>query len=151
MARAAERLGSRTVAGLATAIVVAVAVLSRDWLSAVVATVAPVACFVLTEYVAKPLVNQPTPFGGRAYPSGHVAGVAAVALSALVLVYRRWGGLAAAAFAPVAVAAVVSVGLGVLGLGFHPYPTDVLGGVALGSTVVFTLTAVLSFATRPRG
>jgi membrane-associated phospholipid phosphatase len=143
LARAAERLGSRGVVGLATAALVALAALWRDWIGGLVALASPVACFVLTEYVAKPLINQPSAVTGRGFPSGHTAGVTAVALSALILVYRRRGGGVTAVCAPLAIAPVLAVGLGLLALRFH-YPTDVAGGGALGGTVVFTLTVILS-------
>ena len=146
-AELAERLGSRRGVGLAAVALVGLALLWREWLAGLVCLLAPVACFVIIEYVAKPLINEPIPFGGRAYPSGHAAGVAAVAVSAMILLYRHWGGLAAILFAPVGVAAILSVGLGVLALRFHHYPTDVIGGVALAGTVALTLTAVLSWAT----
>ncbi len=145
-AELAEQLGSRRGVGLATVALVGLAMLWREWVLALVGFLAPVACFVIIEYVAKPVINESIPFGGRAYPSGHAAGVAAVVVSGLVLVYRRWGGLAALLLAPVAVAAVVTVGLGVLALRFHHYPTDVLGGAVLASTVVLALTAGLSWA-----
>ena len=146
-AELAERLGSRTGVGLAAAALFGLALLWRQWVAGLVSLLSPVACFVLIEYVAKPLINQPIPFGGRAYPSGHAAGVTAVALRALILLYRRWGALAAILFAPLGVAAIVSVGLGVLALEFHHYPTDVVGGAALAGAVVLTLTAVLTWAT----
>lgn len=139
----AERLGSRRGVGLATAALVGLALLWREWLAGLVCLLAPVACFAIIEYVAKPLINEPIPFGGRAYPSGHAAGVAAVGVSGIVLLYRRWGGLGAILFAPVACAAVMTVGYGVLALRFHHYPTDVMGGAALAATVVLTLTALL--------
>ncbi len=145
-AELAEQLGSRRGVGLATVVLVGLAMLWREWVAALVALLAPVACFGIIEYVAKPVINESIPFGGRAYPSGHAAGVAAVAVSGLVFVYRRWGVLATMLFAPVAVAAVITVGLGVLALRFHHYPTDVLGGAVLASTVVLALTAVLSWA-----
>ncbi len=145
-AKMAEQLGSRRGVGLATGLFVGLAVLWRQWVAGLVCLIAPVACFFVIEYVAKPLINEPIPFGGRAYPSGHAAGVAAVATSATMLVYRRWGGVAAIAFAPVAVGAVIAVGFGVLALRFHHYPTDVFGGVALGAAKVIALTILLSVA-----
>lgn len=129
---------------MATAALLGLALLWRDWVAGLAALLAPLASFVVTEYLAKPLINEPLPFGGRAYPSGHGAGVAAVAVSALVLFYRRWGGLGAVLVAPLAVAAVLAVALGVLALEFH-HPTDVLGGVALGGTAALWLAAVLDF------
>ncbi len=145
-AELAEQLGSRRGVGLATVALVGLAMLWREWVAALVALLAPVACFGIIEYVGKPVINESIPLGGRAYPSGHTAGVAAVVVSGLVLVYRRWGGLATILLAPVAVAAVIAVGLGVLALRFHHYPTDVLGGAVLASAIVLALTVVLSWA-----
>ena len=146
-AEAAGHLGSRRGVGLATLALVGLAMFWREWVTALVALLAPLVCFVIIEYVGKPAINEPIPFGGRAYPSGHGAGVTAVAVSGLVLLYRRWGGPVAILFAPVAVAAVTTGGLGVLALGLHHYPTDVVGGAVLASTVVLSLTVVLSWAT----
>ena len=146
MAERVEQLGSREGVGLAAVALALFAVIWRDWVAAVVVVLAPMACFVITQYVAKPLINEPIPFGGRAFPSGHAAGVTAVALTAVLLLYRRWGGLVAILFAPLGIAAVLGVGSAVLTLRFHHYPTDVLGGAALGAAVVLTLAAVLSLA-----
>ncbi len=145
-AEVAARLGSRSSIGLATATLVGLALLWRQWVAGLVCLLAPAVCFASIEYVAKPLINEPIPFGGRAYPSGHGAGVAAVTIGAVFLLYRRWGGLVAILFAPLAVAPIIAVGLGVLALGFHHYPTDVIGGAVLAGTVVMTLAATLSWA-----
>lgn len=145
-AHAAERIGSRTIVGLATAALLALALLWRDWVMGLTALLAPLAGFAVTEYFAKPLINEPAAVGARGYPSGHAAGVAAVAMIALVLSSRRWGSTGAILVAPLAVAAVLAVGLGVLALEFHSYPTDVAGGVALGGGLVLSLTAALDFA-----
>lgn len=146
LAHAAEQLGSRTGVGLAAVSLAGLALLRRDWVTGLVALLSPLVCFAITEYVAKPLINQPIAFGGRAFPSGHTAGVTAVTLAGLILLCRRWGRVAGILFVPFGVAAVSAVGLAVLALRFHHYPTDVLGGVALGSTVVLTLAGILCFA-----
>ena len=146
MAERVEQLGSREGVGLAAVALAVLAIIWRDWIAALVAVLAPITCFVITEYVAKPLINDPIPFGGRAFPSGHAAGVTAVALTAVLLLHRRWGVLVAVLFAPLGIAAVLGVGSAVLTLRFHHYPTDVLGGVGLGAAVVLTLAAVLSLA-----
>ena len=52
------------------------------------------------EYIAKPLINAPIRYGGRTFPSGHTAGVAALGVTAIVIVYRRWGGMAALLLSP---------------------------------------------------
>ncbi len=139
-----EWLGSREGVGLSAAALLALAVIWRDWLVGLLALLAPLGSFFVTEYLAKPLINEPIRYGGRTFPSGHSAGVAAVATMALVLLYRRWGGSAVALFAPVAVASTVLVGLAVLRLDFHHYPTDVLGGIVLGATSAVASTFLLA-------
>ena len=145
LSHAAEQLGTRKVVGSTAVVIFTLALVWRDWVAGVVALLSPVLCFGLVEYVAKPAINTPVPFGGRAFPSGHAAGVTAVSVSALILVYRRWGGMAAIAASPFGLVAIVAVGLGVLALSLHQYLTDVLGGVTLGATVPLTMIAVLSF------
>jgi undecaprenyl-diphosphatase len=128
---------------LAAAALLALAFWWRDMISAVLAVAGPLGSFVLTEYVAKPIINEPAAAGARMYPSGHTAGVAAVAVTALVLLYRKRGWVAAALFSPIAVGSIVLVGLAVLRRSFH-YPTDVVGGAALAVTAVAGFTVVLS-------
>jgi membrane-associated phospholipid phosphatase len=144
----AESIGSRRGVALGAVALLGLALIWRDAIVALVALLAPVASFVMTEYFAKPLINAPIPYGGRMYPSGHAAGVAAVAVTALLLLYGHWGAVAAVLFAPLAVAAVAVVGLGVLRLNFHHYPTDIVGGATLGAAVALTLTAVLDAGNR---
>lgn len=146
LAHAAERMGSRTSLGLAAAALLALALLWREWTVGLAALLAPVASFAVTEYLAKPLINDPVAVGARGYPSGHAAGVAAVAMAALVLFGRRWGIAGAIVVAPLSIAAVLAVGLSVLALQLHIYPTDVAGGVALGGGLALSLTALLDFA-----
>lgn len=144
----AESIGSPMHVALGASAIVALAALWRDWVMAVVALLAPLGSFALTEFVAKPIINQPIPFGGRSYPSGHGAGVAAVVAAALIIVYGRWGGAAAALLAPFALTIVTAVGLGVLALDFHHYATDVVGGALLGATLALALTVMLTEAGR---
>lgn len=144
-ARVAAGIGSAGSVAAATAVVVGLAMIWRDLVAGVVVVLAPVLTFAVTEYVAKPAINAPIAFGGRSYPSGHGAGVAAVSVGALILVYRRWGGFGALLLVPFVGAAFAAVGLGVLSLGFHHYITDPLGGVALGATIALSLGAVGSF------
>jgi membrane-associated phospholipid phosphatase len=146
LAHAAERMGSRTSVGLAAAALLGVALLWRDWVVGVTALLAPLATFAVTEYLAKPLINDLVAVGARGYPSGHAGGVAAVAMSAVVLFGRRWGRAGAILVAPLAAAAVLAVSLGVLALELHSYPTDVAGGVALGGGLALSLTALLDHA-----
>ena len=136
-------LGSRDVVFPVALALALLAVVWRDRVGAVVAIAGPALTGAATEYVIKPLVNLPTPVGARSFPSGHAGGVAAVALVAVILVYRRWGWPAAVVAAPPALVPVVLVAAALLRLGYH-YPTDVCGGVLLASTVVLGLTTTLS-------
>lgn len=120
----------------------------RDRIGALVAVGGPGLTGALTEYVLKPAVNVPAPAGSRAFPSGHAGGVAAIALVAVIVVYRRWGWLPALLVAALSAAPVMYVGTALLRLDFH-YPTDVLGGGLLAATVVLGMTAALSLYTGP--
>lgn len=79
-----------------------------------------------TQYVLKPLVAREIG-GGFSYPSGHTTGVAALATILVLIVAARWRWLALL-FGGVLVGAVA---VGVVALGWH-YPTDALGGIAVG-------------------
>lgn len=141
-ARATAPLGSAVWVATSAAVLFVLALALRDRLGAAVALAAPAMTFVLIEYVAKPLINQPTPTIGRGFPSGHVAGVTAVVLVALVMVARRWGPVLAALGVPVAAVLIAVVSFAVLRLNLH-YPTDVAGGVLLATAVVLGLTGLL--------
>ena len=138
----ATRLGSPSWVALSSATLVSVALIWRDRVGALLAVLGPAVTGLLTEFVAKPLVNCPASWGGRMFPSGHAGGLAAVAVVALVLVHRRWGRGATAVLAPLAAVAVFASSVGVVRLGLH-YPTDAVGGVALAATVVLSLTVGL--------
>lgn len=148
LARIAESIGSPMTVGIGAFAVLFVALVLRDWTGAAVALLAPVGAFFIIEYLAKPVINDPIPYGGRSYPSGHAAGVAAVATAAVLVFYRRWGIWGAVAFTPVAIVAVLIVGLGVLGLNFHHYATDVIGGAVLGAADALILRAVFAAGSR---
>lgn len=141
--KAAIEMGSREVVAAASLILSARGFLSRDRLAGIVALVGPVTTGVLTQYVAKPLINLPDQMGPRAFPSGHAAGITAIAVVATLLVYRRFGPWVALAFTPLAMAAVLLVGLAIVRLEYH-YATDVFGGIALAAAVVAAVTAVVS-------
>lgn len=138
----AVNLGGRTAVVLMACVLALVALAWRDRIGALVAIGGPALTGALTEYVIKPLVNVPSPVGARAFPSGHAGGVAAVALVAVILVYRRWRWLATLLVAPFGAFAVLLVGEALLRLQFH-YPTDVIGGVLLAAVVVLGMTTCL--------
>lgn len=106
---------------------------------------------LLVAQVLSRLVDRPRPFvadpagvqvfthrsADPSFPSDHATLSFAIAVS-LLLYSRRWGGLA------LALAVVLSVGR--VAVGAH-YPTDVLGGAALGSATAVLIW--LSVARRP--
>jgi len=98
---------------------------------------------LLTDVVAKPIVGRRLG-GGLAYPSGHATGAAAVAVMALLLV-ARWGGPRALLwFGPVALLLPILMGLALVRFGWH-YPTDVVGGTAMGAATVLAVAAAVGF------
>jgi undecaprenyl-diphosphatase len=143
-------LGSPTAVDVVTVVVAVVLALRRRIRLAVVVVVARLG-ELGTESLAKLVVGRPRPdllpvltsAGGPSFPSGHSAGSAAVygsvALVAVVLLGRPlpwWVTSLVAAF-------LVLVAASRVVLGVH-YPTDVLGGLALG-----TAWAVLALAVVP--
>ncbi len=98
----------------------------------------PVVAAALTEYVVKPLVDRHLN-GYLAYPSGHITGFAAVALTVVVLAARPIGRplprRLAGTVAALAALLVVACGVGLVAQRYH-YATDVVGGVCLSAAVV---------------
>lgn len=142
------RLGDRTAVVFVAVCLAALALLWRDRVGAIVAVAGPGLTGGLTEYVIKPLVNVPSPVGARTYPSGHAGGATAIALVAVIVVYRRWGRAPGLVLAPAAGGFAVLVCAALLRLDFH-YPSDVLGGAILAALVVVGLTASLSLYRGP--
>jgi membrane-associated phospholipid phosphatase len=127
-------------AGLALGLAV-LAGLRRDYRAAALCLLGPLLAVALTDSVLKPLVDR---HHGRAlaYPSGHATGAAAVA-ALLLLLFHRWRGWRVTAWlSPVALVLPVVMGLALVRLGFH-YPTDVIGGTAMGVATVVALAVVL--------
>ncbi len=113
----------------------------RDGRAVALCLLGPIAAVLLTDHVAKPIVDRHRD-GGLAYPSGHATGAAAVAVLALLLIHR-WGGARALVwFGPFALALPVVMGLALIRLGWH-YPTDVVGGTAVGAATVLALAAAV--------
>jgi membrane-associated phospholipid phosphatase len=115
-----------------------VAAVLRDWVRAVACTAAPVLAVLIVQDLAKPLVGRQLGLTGAAsYPSGTVAAVAAL-MTAAVLVTPKLGrplvAMAGAALTAGVCAAVVV-------LRWH-YPTDALGGAAVGVGAVEALDAL---------
>lgn len=138
----AVRLGSLDVVVIVAGALAVAALAWADWVGAALALVGPGLTGALTEYVVKPFVTPPSLATGRAFPSGHAGGATAVALVAVVLVYRRWGRVPALVVAPLAAIPVMAVAHGLVRLEYH-YPTDVVGGVLLAMVVVLGSAALL--------
>ncbi len=110
----------------------------RDWVRAVACAVAPVLAVLIVEDLAKPLVGRHIGITGAAsYPSGTVAAVAALMTALVLVVPAVLRPLAAVAGAAV----IVGVCAAVIVLRWH-FPTDALGGVAVGVGAVLIVDAL---------
>jgi membrane-associated phospholipid phosphatase len=113
--------------------------LLRDRVRAVAVTISPVLAVLIVQDIAKPLVDRHSALsGGLSYPSGTVAAVAALA-TAFTLVMPGRGRLPVGLLGSVA---TVGTGVAVVVLRWH-YPTDALGGAAIGVGSVLVTDALL--------
>jgi len=131
-----------TVGSLTALIVGAVAVflvgMLRDRVRAVACAIAPAVAVLIVQDLAKPLVGRHLGITGAAsYPSGTVAAAAALMTAATLVVPPLVRPLVAAAGAAV----TVGVCAAVIVLRWH-FPTDALGGVAVGVGAVLTVDAL---------
>lgn len=111
----------------------------RDWVRGVACAVAPVIAVLVVQEIAKPLVDRHIVLTGTlSYPSGTVAAVAALA-TALTLVVPARGRVPVALLGLLATAGTAAA---VVVLRWH-YPTDALGGVAVGMGSVLVVDALL--------
>lgn len=143
-------LGSPLAVDIATALTAVWLLLVRRWRLAAVVLVArfgELAC----ESLAKPVVGRPRPpllptltsATGPSFPSGHAAGSVA-AYGAILLIVSVYLGRPPARWAVALVTVfLVAVAASRVILGVH-YPTDVLGGMALGLAWVAVAFAVLA-------
>jgi membrane-associated phospholipid phosphatase len=123
------------IVGVAAVFVVAVL---RDWVRAVACATAPVVAVLIVQDLAKPLVDRHLGITGAAsYPSGTVAAVAALVTAAVLVTPTLARPLVAMAGAAV----TAGVCAAVVVLRWH-YPTDALGGVAVGLGAVLALDAL---------
>ncbi len=110
----------------------------RDWVRAVACAAAPLLAVLIVEDLAKPLVGRHIGITGAAsYPSGTVAAAAAL-MTALTLVAPA---MVRPLVALVGAAATVGVCAAVIVLRWH-FPTDALGGVAVGVGAVLVVDAL---------
>jgi membrane-associated phospholipid phosphatase len=130
-------LGSLT-ALIVGAIAIFVIGLSRDWVRAAACATAPVVAVLIVQDLAKPLVGRHFGLGGgSSFPSGTVTAVAALATAAVLVVPR----ILRPAMLLAAMAAIAGVSAAVIVLRWH-YPTDALGGMAVGVGAVLAIDAL---------
>lgn len=117
------------------------AVWRRRWPVAALAVAAPALCVLVTEVIAKPLVDRRHE-GYLSYPSGHTV-TSVAALTVLVLAVSAGWSARQRLVAWIGWAVlIVIVAAGLVAMNYH-YPTDTIGGigVALGVTLPGALVA----------
>jgi len=127
------------------AIGVAWCALRRWWRLAALCVIGPVGSELLTEQVGKPWFDR-LHHAARSYPSGHATAAAALCAVAWFLVVARRGGSGRWRWAAALSVPPLLTGCGVVLLRWH-YPTDAVGGWAVGAATVMAC-AVLLGATR---
>jgi membrane-associated phospholipid phosphatase len=135
-------LGSPWFVFTATAGLLLVARLRRDWFASAICAVGPASAGFLAEVIVKPLVDRQKG-SAWSYPSGHTTLVAALAALVVVTAYRFGGARAAAVVALPAALVPLVVAIAVVRRGWH-YPTDAAGGLALGAAVVLGAALAIS-------
>jgi membrane-associated phospholipid phosphatase len=110
----------------------------RDWVRAVACATAPVLAVLIVQDLAKPLVGRHLGLtGATSYPSGTVAAAAALMTAAALVAPSVVRPLVALA----GTAVTVGVCAAVIVLRWH-FPTDALGGAAVGVGAVLTIDAL---------
>jgi membrane-associated phospholipid phosphatase len=141
LAHAFVGLGSMTALLVGVLVVFLIGIL-RDRIRAVACAVAPVLAVLIVQDIAKPLVDRHNGLSGASsYPSGTVAAVAALAIAFTLVMPARTR-------LPVALlgcAAIVGTCAAVVVLRWH-YPTDALGGAAVGVGSVLVADALAQAA-----
>jgi len=139
--------GSPLYAAGAVVVATVVAYLWQDKVAVAVCLAGP-ALAAAARVVAKPVVGR-IQGTSLTYPSGHATLAAAVAALIVWLAYRRGGRRAATWVTPVAALLPLTVSVAVVRLGWH-YPTDAIGGIALGVGVVCATAAAFDHSHRKR-
>ena len=119
------------------------------WLGAAVPAAAAIATAAITDALKDLTARQrPDALGAlidlppsASFPSGHASGAFAVATVVWLLAGRRWGGVALAVAAAIALSRVW--------LGVH-YPSDVVAGAALGALCGWLVVTALQAGVRRR-
>jgi membrane-associated phospholipid phosphatase len=126
----------------ALVVVAVVAAVRRDAVAVALCAIGP-ALAGLCVLVAKPTVDR---LRGSAdsYPSGHATLAAALATTLVLVAYRLGGVRAAAIVAVPATLLAGGVAVAIVRLGWH-YPSDAIGGAALGVGVVCGTYAALAY------
>jgi membrane-associated phospholipid phosphatase len=132
------------VAVLAAALVVA-CLMARRRRAAGLVLVAVLAASALTEFLLKPLVGRGIRDKGS-FPSGHAAGVFALAVAVCVLFASlpRWKTGLRRLLSPGALLVATAVSVAMVGMGHH-YFTDIIGGAAVGTAMVLLTAFVLDW------
>lgn len=123
----------------------AVLALRRDRRRALACVLGPALAILVTDQIAKPLVDRQLVIGHPSFPSGTLAAVSAVATAVVLALPPSARVLAVLCGA----LAELLVGAAVIGLGWH-YPTDVVGGVLVGTGCVLLVDALAHVPRRPR-
>lgn len=113
----------------------------EDRVAVAVCVLGPALAAIFAELVAKPVVDRVIS-SALSYPSGHVTLAASLGAVLVFVAYRLGGGRAAAVAAVPAAALAVLESIAVVQIGWH-YPTDAIGGIAVGVGVVCAVAAAL--------
>ncbi len=122
-----------------------IAALRRDRRRALACLLGPGLAILVAEQIAKPLVDRQLVVGHPSFPSGTVVAVSAVATVVVLALPQNARILAVGG----AALTELLVGVAVVGLGWH-YPTDVVGGVLVGTGCVLVVDALTHLRRRPR-
>jgi membrane-associated phospholipid phosphatase len=127
--------------GVALAVSVALGLVRRAFLRVAVYAALGAAALLISEQVAKPLVQR-TIYGELTFPSGHVTAVSAMALAMWLALYPLLGTWARYITLVLGVAWTLLISLAVVGADWHT-PLDAIGSILLSVGIVTGGAAVL--------